>query len=356
MAQANPQAARVALEEVSKRFGQTVAVDNVSLRVEPGELVTLLGPSGCGKTTTLRMVAGLEAASGGRIYIGDADVTHLPPNVRDVTMVFQSYALFPHLTVFENVAYGLRVLKRSEAEVRKAVRDVLELVGMPGLEGRSPSALSGGQQQRVAVARALVMQPKVLLFDEPLSNLDAKLRKRMREEIRLLQQRLGITAIYVTHDQAEALAISDRIVVMDRGRVSQIGTPLELYEAPGNRFVAEFIGEANFLPAQVESVEDGWADVRIGPQRIRVQSRALPAGSVTVLARPEAIRIRSKGDGLAGTIQKVSYLGSSADYTVETELGSVLITDYEMQGGVLSTGTAVRLEFMPHGVYPLSSA
>jgi iron(III) transport system ATP-binding protein len=264
--------------------------------------------------------------------------------------------LFPHLSVFENVAYGLRVLKRPRAEIQKAVRDVLDLVGMPGLEGRSPSALSGGQQQRVAVARALVMQPKVLLFDEPLSNLDAKLRKRMREEIRLLQQRLGITAIYVTHDQAEALAISDRIVVMDRGRVSQIGTPLELYKAPGNRFVAEFIGEANLLPAQIESAEDGWADVRIGPQRLRVQSRPVPSGSGTVLARPEAIRIMAEGAGLAGTIQKVSYLGSSTDYTVETDLGSILITDYAMEGSVLSAGTSVRLEFLAHGVYPLPEA
>jgi iron(III) transport system ATP-binding protein len=353
MARANPRAARVVLEEVSKRFGQTVAVDNVSLTIEPGELLTLLGPSGCGKTTTLRMVAGLEVASGGRIYIGEAEVTHLPPNARDVTMVFQSYALFPHLSVFENVAYGLRVLKRPEAEVRKAVEDVLGLVGMPGLERRNPSALSGGQQQRVAVARALVMQPKVLLFDEPLSNLDAKLRKRMREEIRLLQQRLGITAIYVTHDQAEALAISDRIVVMDRGRVSQIGSPLELYKAPGNRFVAEFIGEANFLPAQLESAEDGWARIRLGPQRLQVQSRSLPAGPVTVLARPEAIRITTEGEGLSGTIQKVSYLGSSADYSVETELGVILVTDYTMQGGVLPSGAVVRLEFLPHGVYPV---
>ncbi len=356
MAQGAPRAARVVLERVSKRFGRMVAVDGVSLTIEPGELVTLLGPSGCGKTTTLRMVAGLETASAGRIFIGDEEVTHLPPNARDVTMVFQSYALFPHLTVFENVAYGLRVLKRPQAEVQKAVRDVLELVGMPGLEERSPSALSGGQQQRVAVARALVMQPKVLLFDEPLSNLDAKLRKRMREEIRLLQQRLGITAIYVTHDQAEALAISDRIVVMEQGRVSQIGTPLELYKAPGNRFVAEFIGEANFLPARAEPAEDGWVGIRIGPQRLRVVSRPLAAGLVTVLARPEAIRITTEGEGLAGTIQKVSYLGSSADYTVETELGSILVTDYSMTGGVLGPGSAVRLEFLAHGVYPLPEA
>jgi iron(III) transport system ATP-binding protein len=356
MASVKSQAARVTLEHVSKRFGKTVAVDDVSLQIEPGSLVTLLGPSGCGKTTILRMVAGLETVTSGRVFIADAEVTHLPPNARDVTMMFQSYALFPHLSVFENVAYGLRVLRRPEAELRKAAEDVLALVGMAGMGERAPNALSGGQQQRVALARSLVMQPKVLLFDEPLSNLDAKLRKRMREEIRLLQQRLGITAIYVTHDQAEALAISDRIVVIEKGRIAQIGSPLELYRSPGSRFVAEFIGEANFLPARLEAMEDGHARVVIGPQRMSVDSPRLQAGAVTVLARPEAIRIRTQGDGLAGTVQKVSYLGSSADYTVETELGAVLITDYEMQGGVLPAGTTVRLEFLPHGVYPLPSA
>jgi iron(III) transport system ATP-binding protein len=347
------QATRVVLKDVTKRFGQTVAVDRVSLEIEPGELVTLLGPSGCGKTTTLRIVAGLETATDGRVFIGDAEVTQLPPNARDVTMMFQSYALFPHLTVFENVAYGLRVVRKPEAEIRKEVHEILDLVGMPGMEKRSPSALSGGQQQRVALARSLVMHPKVLLFDEPLSNLDAKLRKRMREEIRLLQQRLGITAIYVTHDQAEALAISDRIVVMERGRISQIGTPLDLYHAPGNRFVAEFIGEANFLPATVDVSSGGWTDLKIGPQSLRVQSRRVAPGPVTVLARPEAIRIRNDGEGLMGTIQKVSYLGSSADYTVETTLGPILITDYEMAGGVFPAGSAVRVEFLAHGIYPL---
>ena len=347
------QATRVVLENVTKRFGRTLAVDHVSLQIEPGELVTLLGPSGCGKTTTLRIVAGLETATEGRVFIGEVEVTHLPPNARDVTMMFQSYALFPHLTVFENVAYGLRVLRWPEAKIKQSVQEVLELVGMPGMEGRSPNALSGGQQQRVALARSLVLHPKVLLFDEPLSNLDAKLRKRMREEIRLLQQRLGITAIYVTHDQAEALAISDRIVVMDRGRISEIGTPLDLYHAPGNRFVAEFIGEANFLPATVEAVAEGWANVKIGPQSLRVRSRPVSPGPVTVLARPEAIRIRADGDGLTGTIEKVSYLGSSADYTVETALGSVLVTDYAITGGVLSAGAKVHLEFLAHGVCPL---
>ena len=356
MAAVTSQAARVTLEHVSKRFGKTVAVDDVSLQIEPGSLVTLLGPSGCGKTTILRMVAGLETTTSGRVFIADADVTHLPPNARDVTMMFQSYALFPHLSVFENVAYGLRVLRRSEADVRKAAEDALALVGMAGMGERPPNALSGGQQQRVALARSLVMQPKVLLFDEPLSNLDAKLRKRMREEIRLLQQRLGITAIYVTHDQAEALAISDRIVVIDKGRISQTGSPDELYRRPGNRFVAEFIGEANFLPARLDAMVNGHARITLGPQRLEVVSPALQPGPVTVLARPEAIRVRAQGEGLAGTIQKVSYLGSSADYTVETELGPVLITDYEMHGGVLPAGTAVRLEFLSHGVYPLPVA
>ena len=347
------EAASVLIKDVTKRFGQVLAVDRVSLQIEPGELLTLLGPSGCGKTTILRIVAGLETATEGQVFIGEADVTRLPPNARDVTMMFQSYALFPHLTVFENVAYGLRVLKSPEAEIGRAVQEVMELVGMTGMAGRNPSALSGGQQQRVALARSLVLNPKVLLFDEPLSNLDAKLRKRMREEIRLLQQRLGITAIYVTHDQAEALAISDRIVVMDRGRIAQIGTPLELYHEPANRFVAEFIGEANFLPATIETAAEGWANLRIGPQSLRLKSRLASPGLVTVLARPEAIRIHIDGEGLPGIIQKVSYLGSAADYTVETTLGPILITDYDMAGGVLSSGAAVRLEFLSHGVYPL---
>jgi iron(III) transport system ATP-binding protein len=295
-------------------------------------------------------------------------------------MVFQSYALFPHLTVFENVAYGLRVMRRPDPEVRKAVHEVLEMVGMPGMESRSPGALSGGQQQRVAVARALVLQPKVLLFDEPLSNLDAKLRKRMREEIRLLQQRMGITAIYVTHDQAEALAISDRIVVMHQGRVAQIGGPTELYRSPASRFVAEFIGEANFLPARAEPAGDGVVEVAIGTQRLRVGAAAGTAGAVTVLARPEAIRIRRTGaggqaagtsdssdlgprtsdvgprtseTGLSGVVKKVSYLGSSADYTVETELGSVLVTDFAVAEGVLPAGSAVTLQFHAYGVHVL---
>jgi len=235
------------------------------------------------------------------------------------------------------------------------VEEVLALVGMTGMGERGPSALSGGQQQRVALARSLVMRPKVLLFDEPLSNLDAKLRKRMREEIRLLQQRLGITAIYVTHDQAEALAISDRIVVMDKGQISQIGSPTDLYRRPGNRFVAEFIGEANFLPGRVARVEDGWLDLQLGGQTLRVTGGGIAAGPVVVAARPEAIRLSLQGAGVTGTIEKVSYLGSAVDYTVATELGQVLVTDYAMAMGVLAVGTAVRLEFLPHGISVLPS-
>ncbi|MCL6499952.1 MAG: ABC transporter ATP-binding protein, partial [Firmicutes bacterium] len=213
----------VRLRGVTKRFGSVVAVDSVDLDVPPGQLVTLLGPSGCGKTTTLRIVAGLERPTAGRVWIGEEDVTDLPAARRGVTMVFQSYALFPHLTVFENVAYGLRAQRLPAAEVRRRTLEALELVGLPETAQRYPAQLSGGQQQRVALARALVMQPRVLLFDEPLSNLDAKLRRRVRAEIRMLQQRLGITSVYVTHDQAEALALSDVVVVMNQGRVEQVG-------------------------------------------------------------------------------------------------------------------------------------
>ena len=224
-------AASVRFDAVSKAFGDVVAVDSVSLMIEPGKLVTLLGPSGCGKTTTLRLIAGLEMATGGQIFIGDRDVTKLPATDRDVAMVFQSYALFPHMTVAENVAYGLKVSGVKKPEMQARSQDALNLVGLVDLGARMPSELSGGQQQRVAVARALVLEPQVLLFDEPLSNLDAKLRRRVREEIREIQQNLGLTVIYVTHDQEEALAVSDRIVVMNNAVIAQIGTPRTLRSA-----------------------------------------------------------------------------------------------------------------------------
>ena len=249
-------ASAVAFRNVTKRYGQVVAVDGISFAIEPGTLVTLLGPSGCGKTTTLRLIAGLEMADAGRILIGDEDVTLLPATERDVSMVFQSYALFPHMTVLENVAYGPVVSGRPKRAAQEMAREKLRLVGLDGYDARYPSELSGGQQQRVAVARALVLEPQVLLFDEPLSNLDAKLRRRVREEIRALQQDLGLTVVYVTHDQQEALAVSDRIVVMADAVIAQEGAPRELYEQPANLFVADFIGDANIVTGRLRHLDD----------------------------------------------------------------------------------------------------
>src|SRR5574344_3043246 len=232
------------------------AVDDVNLDIQPGSFVTLLGPSGCGKTTTLRMIAGFESPDKGEIYLGGEAINELTPNKRDTAMVFQSYALLPHYNVFDNVAYGLRIRKMPKEEINKKVMEMLDLVELTGLEGRMTNQLSGGQQQRVALARALVVEPGVLLFDEPLSNLDAKLRVTMRTEIRKIQQTVGITAVYVTHDQAEAMSISDQIIIMNKGRIAQMGTPREVYYQPKNEFVADFIGEVNFLEGKVTSVSD----------------------------------------------------------------------------------------------------
>ena len=264
MAKTGP--ASVEFRNVTKRYGSVVAVDNVSFTIEPGALVTLLGPSGCGKTTTLRLIAGLEIASEGKIFIGGKDVTLLSAAERDVSMVFQSYALFPHMTVLENVAYGPTVSGMKKAQAHALAREKLALVGLAGYDARLPSELSGGQQQRVAVARALVLEPQVLLFDEPLSNLDAKLRRRVREDIRELQLKLNLTVAYVTHDQQEALAVSDRIIVMSNAAIAQSGAPRELYEAPASLFVADFIGDANIVArgAGCEDRRDG-----TGPGRRR---------------------------------------------------------------------------------------
>jgi iron(III) transport system ATP-binding protein len=354
--------ARVRLDAVTKRFGQTVAVDAVSLTVEPGEFLTLLGPSGCGKTTTLRMVAGLEEPTAGRVVIDDEDVTDRPPHARDITMVFQSYALFPHLSVFENVAYGLRVLRRPADEVRHRVVEALGLVGIGDLGARQPAALSGGQQQRVALARAVVLQPKVLLFDEPLSNLDAKLRKRMRDEIRALQRRAGITALYVKHDQAEALAVSDRIAVMAHGRVEQLGAPAEIYRRPTTRFVADFIGEANLLPVVVEESGPKGARVRLGGVTLSIAGSGVTATAATLVARPEAIRIRVAASApppegtLAGEVRQAAYLGAAAEYTVDTEVGVVAVTDALMPEGLVPAGARVWLTFSPDRLAVLPAA
>ncbi len=323
----------VRFHQVSKRYGDVVAVREVSFEIPDGFLVTLLGPSGCGKTTTLRMLAGLELPTSGSILIAGKDVTHLPAHERDVAMVFQSYALFPHLRVLENVAYGLTVIGAANAADR--ARAALKTVGLEGYETRWPNELSGGQQQRVALARALVLEPKVLLFDEPLSNLDARLRRRMREEIRELQQRLKLTAVYVTHDQDEALSISDRIIVMDKAVVVQEGTPRELYETPRTRFVADFMGESNVLEARVSG-----SVLELGPLRLQV---ARPDGPVQVAVRPHAVKLERGGTG--GTVRRATYLGDHLEYEVETPLGPLFVVSTAL-ATPLKAGDAVSVTFL----------
>jgi iron(III) transport system ATP-binding protein len=322
--------AQVRLENVSKQFGSVLAVDDVSIDIARGILVTILGPSGCGKTTTLRMIAGLEVPTSGRILIAGKDVTRLPPNERDVSMVFQSYALFPHMTVLENVGYGLAVsdLNR-KAQIAKA-REGLHLVGLDGYDDRLPSELSGGQQQRVACARALVLEPQVLLFDEPLSNLDAKLRRRMREDIRELQLSLGLTSVYVTHDQEEALAVSDRIIVMNKGRVAQVGTPLELYGTPRDSFVADFIGGANLIPCEIVGRTAGkQITLRLGAKTFTLPDRGYTGDETLLVLRPGSVTMTMKPGqepSFAATIRKATYLGSHWEFTLDSEIGTIFAT------------------------------
>ena len=312
--------AEVRLVNVSKRFGGTLAVDRVSLDVPDGSFTTLLGPSGCGKTTTLRMVAGFYAPDAGEVFIGASCVNDLPPYRRHTAMVFQEYALFPHMTVHENVAYGLRRRRVAKPELRRRVEATLTLVGLVGVEGKFPAQLSGGQQQRVALARALVVEPEVLLLDEPLSNLDAKLRVRVRAEIRQLQQDLGKTTLYVTHDQEEALSISDRIAVMDQGRILQLGTPQEIYHRPTHPFVADFVGLTNFIDAEV--VAPGL--VRAAGVAWAVDGEWPPGSKVVLLLRPEAVSLSPRPPGAAqnvvrGRITRMSFLGTLARYWVEVD-------------------------------------
>ena len=343
----NEQAASIRLEKVSKRFGDVIAVDGITLDVAPGSLLTLLGPSGCGKTTTLRMIAGLERASSGRILIDNEDVTRLPANHRDVTMVFQSYALFPHMNVFDNVSYGLQVAHQAKDVIRRHTLETLELVGLDGLERRPTNALSGGQQQRVALARALVMQPKVLLFDEPLSNLDAKLRKHVREEIHDLQRNLGITSVYVTHDQEEALAISDEIVLINQGRIVQRGTPHQLYTRPANHFVADFIGSASFLPGTFNG-----SRLRIGDYSFPYRQEA-PSGEVAVMVRPEAVVLAEQGKGLETTVKSTAYLGAITDYVFASPVGDIMASIPGEGLSPLHRGDTAFLAFKTAGVYLL---
>ncbi len=336
---------------VTKRYGEVTAVDDIGFEITRGELVTLLGPSGCGKTTTLRLLAGLEQASAGRIFIAGRDVTSLAATGRDVAMVFQSYALFPHMTVLENVAYGLEMSRLAKAEVRARVEATLATVGLPDYGRRLPSELSGGQQQRVAVARAIVLEPEVLLFDEPLSNLDAKLRRRVREDIRELQQRLGLTAVYVTHDQEEALAISDRIVVMRDGRIAQVGPPRAIYETPADRFVADFVGDANLITVAIETVAAGMASVRADSLRLRLAARDHDRpGPGLVAIRPEAWRLddASAAGGLEARILRATYQGDHMEYRLATAVGEVFAVDPDVVR-VREVGTVVWIRVADHG-------
>ncbi|MGH2454030.1 MAG: ABC transporter ATP-binding protein [bacterium] len=324
--------AHVRLADVTKRLGAHLAVDAVSLDVPEGGFVTLLGPSGCGKTTTLRMVAGFYLPDAGEIRIRDRMVNDVPPHRRNTAMVFQEYALFPHMTVAENVGYGLRMRRVPRREARRRVGEALDLVGLSGQDRKFPHQLSGGQQQRVALARALVVEPEVLLLDEPLSNLDAKLRVRVRTEIRQLQERLGKTTIYVTHDQEEALAISDQIAVMQAGRLLQVGWPSEIYLRPATRFVADFVGLANFLEGDVVDAHH----VRVNAAVVAVDRPINQSGRVTLLVRPEMIRLVPAGSArvenlLRGRVTTMAFLGSLARYWVQAD-GAEWVVDVPAPG------------------------
>jgi len=351
------------LEDVVKVFparggsGEVTAVDHVSVAIEKGELVTLLGPSGCGKTTTLRLIAGFEFPTSGIIRLDGKVINDEPPHKRDMSMVFQSYAIFPHLNVFENTAYGLKVQRRPRAEIQKRVARALELVELTGLENRAPNQLSGGQQQRVALARALIMEPKVLLMDEPLSNLDAKLREQMRTEIRRIQKRLGITTVYVTHDQVEAMTLSDRIVIINNGRVEQIGTPTEVYRRPQTRFVADFIGRANFVTGIVRDRRDGQLVVdALGTTLIAVA----PAGdmtvgeTVTLVARPEMLELDTPEAQVEGIVRRATYLGHTIEYDVEVAGQLLSLVEHDPRHHTIHPeGQPVRVRFLEDCLYVL---
>ena len=362
----------VTLEGVTKIYKNTrgkpdvVAVHESDFTVKAGELVTLLGPSGCGKTTTLRMIAGFELPTAGKIRIGSEDITMLPPNARDTATVFQSYGLFPHLTVGENVAYGLKLRKMHKADIEKKVREFLDLVGLSDLYDRPPGQLSGGQQQRVALARSLIVEPSVLLLDEPLSNLDALLREQMRVEIRRIQKSLGITAVYVTHDRVEAMTLSDRVIVMRDGDIMQIGTPQEIYEDPESKFVAGFVGKVAFFPVEMiekrpylgteyagmyPNPEGSWV-CKAGSKTFQVDRYAKDVvfgEDVVLMARPESLRIAEPGRGaIEGVVKMNVYLGHSVETFVETPNGEVLIqVDDPASKKIYPEGAKISIEFNP---------
>ena len=347
--------AEVKFENITKKFNQTTAVDNVSCKFEAGTLTTLLGPSGCGKTTSLRIIAGLERATSGKILVDDEDVTLLPATDRDVSMVFQSYALFPHMSVIENVSYGLKMINIEKKDYIEKSLETLKLVNLEGYENRMPSELSGGQQQRVAVARAIVLEPKVLLFDEPLSNLDAKLRRQVREDIREIQQKLGVTTIYVTHDQEEALAISDKVIVMNNAVIAQEGSPKNLYNFPKNRFVANFIGDANVVEAKINNKNSNSYDLKIAEMNIKVNSDIELDGVVSIALRPEKIFInREKNENcIHATINNASFVGNSYQYILNSEAGKLYVVSGETNN-IFKVGEKVFLSINDQDVIILN--
>jgi spermidine/putrescine transport system ATP-binding protein len=360
----------VRLERVTKRFGDAVAVDDLTLDVSEGEFFSLLGPSGCGKTTTLRMIGGFEDPSLGTIYLGGRDVTDLPPYKRDVNTVFQSYALFPHLDVFENVAFGLKRKKVGKEEITERVDEALGLVQMTGFEQRRPGQMSGGQQQRVALARALVNHPKVLLLDEPLGALDLKLRKQMQLELKRIQREVGITFIYVTHDQEEAMTMSDRLAVMRNGAIEQIGGPEEVYEQPQTMFVAGFLGASNLLAGEISGPSNGRTTIRTtGGGVVAADPDRVPSGvgpAVRVGVRPEKISIVAE-DGAApsdrnhvsGVIRMATYIGVNYQYEIEGPGGQMMrvyVQNLGAAGSRPSAGDKVRLEWLPEHTFVVGSS
>ncbi len=363
----------VRLDRVTKEFHEVVAVDDLSMDIRRGEFFSMLGPSGCGKTTTLRMIGGFEQATAGTIFLGEVEVTGLPPFKRDVNTVFQNYALFPHLSVFENVAFGLRRRKVATAEVSRQVGEMLELVELPGYEKRKPQQLSGGQQQRVALARALINHPRVLLLDEPLGALDLKLRKQMQIELKRIQTEVGITFIYVTHDQEEAMTMSDRIAVMRHGRIEQLGTPEALYERPTTAFVAGFLGVSNLLDGSVIGRDGTWLSVRL-PDGSTLRAPAQGANgaeAVRVGVRPEKLRVVPADGGdetasaelnsLSGTVLDASYIGVSTQYLIETGDGHRLVVyaqNLETSGAseALADGQRVTVSWKPQHTFVIEAS
>jgi putative spermidine/putrescine transport system ATP-binding protein len=350
------------LSHVKKQFGTFAAVEDFSLSAQPGEFVSFLGPSGCGKTTTLRMIAGFEYPDSGSIEVDGKDISRLPPNKRNVGMVFQAYALFPNMSVASNIGFGMRVKKRSKDAIAKRVGELLQMINMPEKADRYPYQLSGGQQQRVALARALAIEPQVLLLDEPLSALDAKIRISLRAEIRTIQRQLGITTVYVTHDQEEALSLSDRVVVMSQGRIEQIGTPFEIYNYPTTPFVASFVGTLNALPARVVDATAG--TVSVGGQTVRLgKPIQVSAGTMIEIAlRPEILTLREAGaeaNRLTGTVLRVTFLGSvvRVRITLDGDAGTVAFdTLNNPHLAVPAEGERVTLSFSPEAVLVLGGA